>query len=719
MTDFFVEIYSEEIPSRMQKKAVADFLKISSESFEKNGIDFSQNNLKIFITPRRLSLYLTSLSPIQEIEEIIKFGPQINANQKAIDGFLASNNLTSIQQLEISEQKGNKCYFYRQPKSEIKTIDILQKILPEILQKMVNSWTKLMRFDVEGCDFQPKWVRPIRNISSMFGVDIVKFQFSGLSSNNITFALNEEKINLRNATGYLEYLDDNKVILDQEKRKKLIISQVEEICKKLSLQTIDNVENSNLFDEVAGLCQYPTSLVGEIDEKFLDLPKEVLFLTLKNNQRYFCLKDENGNFSNKFIFVVNNEISDFNKEKIIKDTQKLVRARLSDVEFFINDDLQKPLSQRIVDLERVVFHQKLGSIKDKILRLQNLAKFIGVFVPRSDFSLIEKSINLIKADLTTKAVSELPELQGKIGEFYANKQGEDSRISQAIYEHYLPIGPNSPLPQSSLGITLSISDKIDSIVGFFLCNEKPTSSKDPFGLRRYTLAIIRIAFEFDIPFPIRISVEKSLNTYSNKILKEFLNKEDAKFADKKKELIEEIITFFVERLKAYLKEDQNLKTEIVNVVIDEYLSNLDSHRYCNILYLAKKIKFLDSYIKNKENEEILNLYKRSANILAIEEKKDKKNYNGKVSRLLLKDKNEKILYSLIKKISVKHKRLVVKGHFNEAFLLLKIIKKPLSSFFNNVLINQNDKSLRENRLKLLNKITNLFNIIADISKINC
>ena len=718
MTDFFAEIYSEEIPSRMQKKAVADFAKIASEAFEKNGINFSQNNLKTFISPRRLSLCLSAINSVQEIAEVVKFGPQITANQKAIDGFLNSNNLTSVDQLEISEQKGNKCYLYRQPKSEIKTIDILAKILPDILQKMTNSWPKLMRFDIENSDFQPKWIRPIRNISAMFGNDVVNFEFAGLKTSNITFALDNSKITLNRAIDYREYLDENNIILDQDIRKNLIISRIENLCEELSLTTMDNKESSNLFDEVTGLCQYPTALVGEIDERFLALPNEVLFLTLKNNQKYFCLKDKEQNFSNKFIFVVNNIISDSNEEKIIKDTEKLVRARLSDAEFFINEDLNKPLSQRTKELEKVIFHQKLGSIQDKILRLQNLAKFIGVFVPRSDFSLIEKSVNLIKSDLTTKAVAELPELQGRIGEFYATKQGENPKIAKAIYEHYLPVGPNSPLPQSPLGITLSISDKIDSIVGFFLCNEKPTSSKDPFGLRRYTLAIIRIVFEFDIAFPIRISVEKSLNTYSSKLLKEFLHKEDSKFIDNKKKLIEEIITFFVERLKSYLKEDQNLKTEIINVVIDEYLSNLNSHRYCNILYLAKKIKFLDSYIKNDDNEEILNLYKRSANILAIEEKKDKKRYNGKVSRLHLKDKNEKILYASIKKVSAKHKKLVVKGSFEEAFFILKIIEKPLTNFFDNVLINQDDKGLRENRLKLLNKVVSLFNITADISKIN-
>lgn len=310
--------------------------------------------------------------------------------------------------------------------------------------------------------------------------------------------------------------------------------------------------------------------------------------------------------------------------RVINDNEKVVRARLSDLEFFINEDLKKPLESYIIKLQKIIFHQELGTVFDKCQRMKNLSKFVSIFVPHSDLSLIERVVELSKADLVTKAVAEIPELQGKIGSYYATKQKENDKVAIAIYEQYMPIGANQELPKTSLGMTIAITDKIDSIVGFFLINEKPTSSKDPYALRRAVIGIIKIIFNYNIAIPIKILIEKSLSNYPNKILKKFLQNDKNNFYINKKLLVEEILKFFIERLKIYLKEQENINSEIVNVIIDNYLSNTDLNKAVDILYLAKKIKFLNEFLINPKNKKIIELYKRSANILFIEEKKRSK-----------------------------------------------------------------------------------------------
>jgi len=720
MTDFLLEILSEEIPAGMQKAAAENFAKIASEILTKNNLVFTAEQLNSFITPRRLTLYISNLEASQKTPATKKVGPKINADKRAIEGFLKSVGLSDESELEKTENNGHTCYAYIKPESEIKTDAILKDSIPQILQKMVAAWPKLMRWDVENSSIQPKWIRPIRNIACLFGGEIIEVEFAGLKSNDQTFGhflKSCEPLKLKDASDYKKTLSQNFVILDRTDRRKKIIEEISKIKTYLGLETIDEEEKSPLYDEVTGLCEWPVAWVAEIDQKFMELPEEVLVLTLKLNQRYFCLKNSKGELQSKFIFISNVDTADFAKEKIIKDNKKLVRARLNDAQFFISEDLKKPLISRTPDLKKVVFHQKLGTVLDKITRINSLAKFLSIFIPHCDLTLIDRAADLCKADLVTKTVSELPELQGKIGSFYAQKQNENIKISAAIYEHYLPLGPNSELPKTPLGIALSIADKIDSIAGFFLADEKPTSSKDPYALRRAALGIIRISFQNNITFPIRILIEKSLNAYPPKVLKTLLGQKEGKFFENKEILVEEIIRFFVERLKAYLRETEQLQSDIINAVIDEYLSDLKVHKLCDIIYLAKKIRFLSQFVKEKKNEKIIELYKRSANILAIEEKKSQKKYSGKPSRLSMKSKYESALYRRIKQVKADFKKLISKGEFNMAFKLLDILELPLTHFFDHVVVNDKEENLRENRLLILSEIRALFNHVADLSKV--
>jgi glycyl-tRNA synthetase beta chain len=719
MSDFLFEIFSEEIPAAMQKNAAENLTKIAGEILAKNNLKFESAQIASYVTPNRLVLYIHHLQATQKLPEVKRVGPRIDADPKAIEGFLKSVGVSSKDELQKVENGANTCYAHFQAAREISSAEIIKNSLPQIVQKITATWPKLMRFDVEGKSAQATWIRPVRNIACMFGSEVIDVEFFGLRSNNLTFghpASCAQSLEITNAAHYEEVLEDNFVILRQEQRKQKILQQIREIIHELRLDLVDD-EKSSLLDEVTGLCQFPTALVGTIDEKFLQLPEEVLVLTLKLNQRYFCLRDLDGNLAPKFIFISNALMSEESRKKIIKDNEKLVRARLSDAEFFIAEDLKHPLISRRGELDKISFHQKLGSLGDKIYRLENLAKFLSVFVPHCDLNLIERASALCKVDLTTKAVYEFPELQGKIGSFYAYKQHEDAKIIAAIYEHYLPLGASSDLPKTPLGIALSIADKIDAIVGFFAANEKPTSSKDPYALRRAALGIIRIAFHYNIAVPIRVLVEKSFNAFSPKLLKILLKDSEKDFVLAKKELVEEVVRFFVERLKVYLRENENLRADIVNAVIEEYVSDLDSHRYCDILYLAKKIKFLDSFLLDAANANLISLYKRSANILAIEEKKDGKKYLGKPSILGFKVSYEKVLYRRIKQISKEFNKLVIKGEFEKSFKLLHVLEAPLQQFFDNVMVNEKDKNLRENRLMLLAKIRALFGKVADLSKI--
>jgi len=729
MKNFLLEILSEEIPAKMQKMAAENLAKIAFETLTKNNLIVENSQIKSFVTPRRLVLEIENLKAVQTSPAIRKIGPKTSADKKAVEGFLRSVGLKNESELQQIENNGFPCYLFVSQASEIKTAEIIKNSLPQILQKMTNSWPKLMRWDIANSNDQPKWIRPIRNILCLFGSEIIEVEFAGLKSNNLTFGhyagsnsgmsitvSATENYRVSATENYRKILQENFIILDQEERKEKILSQVAEIKAKYDLETIDD-ERSPLFDEVTGLCELPTALVAQIDKNFMTLPEEVLILTLKLNQKYFCLRNKDGSLASHFIFISNAIVTASNQDKIISDNEKLVRARLNDAQFFIEEDLKIPLAARLEELKHVVFHQKLGSVYDKTLRLKVLAKFLSIFVPRSDLSLVERAVDLCKNDLLTKTVGELPELQGKIGSFYSTKQGENTKVSAAIYEHYLPLGPSSELPQTSLGIVLSIADKIDSIVGFFLADEKPTSSKDPFALRRAVLGIVRIGFQYNIAFPIRILVEKSLNAYPVKTLKSLLGEKEAKFYDAKKDLVEEVIKFFVERLKAYLKESEMVKPDIINVVIDEYLSNLEIHKHCDILYLAKKIKFLDSFIKDEKNRHIIELYKRSANILAIEEKKDGKRYVGKPALLSLKTKYEIVLYRRIKQIRSEFKKLITKGEFEAAFKLLHILEGPLAHFFDHIIVNDKDKGIRENRLQILSKVRSLFDQVADLSKV--
>ncbi len=713
MTDFVLEIFSEEIPARMQKNSAENFLKIAQEVLAKNNLNFDEDSIKVFISPRRLALILKNLDTEQIQATQKKIGPKLGSDTRAIEGFLKANGQNKIEDLQVVDG----FYVFNKPELAMKTVDIIASSLPTIMQKMQNSWQKLMRYDVDNGNSQAKWVRPIRGIVAIFDEQIVDFNFAFIRAKNITFDKNNNQILINCAKDYEHILQKNNIIVDQHKRKQKIIQKIHKITHENYLKLPENFEKSSFLEELVGLCESPEVLVGEIDNKFLELPDEALTLTLQSNQKYICCKDFDGKFSSKFLFVCDCEINENNIQKIVADNEKIMRARLADLEFFVNEDLKNHLIDYVVKLQKIIYHQKIGTMFEKVERLKEMAKFLSIFVPHCEIGLIERAVDLSKADLATKAVAELPEMQGRFGSFYASKQLENHKISEAIYEHYLPDSASSPTAQSPLGIALAIADKIDTLVGFFLVDERPTSSKDPFALRRCALGIIRTSHQHNIAFPIRILVERSLKSYPLKLLKQNISTNKKDFFDLKKKLIEDIVRFIVERLKVYLKDQEQVRQDVLNVVMNSYLESLESHKSVDILYLIKKIKFLDNFLENENHKKLIELYKRSTNILAIEEKKDNKKYQGRPSVLGFKSKYEKLLYRRIKQISKDFYKFITKAEFEKAFGLLAVIEAPLDHFFEHVVVNDVDGNARENRLIVLSMIRDLFNEVGDLSQI--
>lgn len=716
MSEFLLEIYSEEIPARMQNKALLDFEKIFSEFFAKQNIKVSEKDVKLFISPRRISLLVNKIDEFQILPPTQKIGPKIDANSQAIIGFAKSVGLSDIKDLELIKTEKGEYYAFNSKENKISTKEILENNLPALLAKMANLWPKNMRWLSD--KNQPRWVRPIRSILAIFDGKIVDFEFANIKSDKKTFGhnlLSKKSLTIADFDDYKEKLEKNFVNFDQNERKKFIINEIKNICRQKNLKTVDVLDEFNpLLNEAAGLAEFPQVGIGQIDESFMFLPKEVLILTAKLHQKYFCVEDKKGNLAPYFIFVSNVEIT----EKIILDNQKVLRARLSDAKFFIEEDLKTPFADRVEDLKNIIFHEKLGTIHDKVKRLEVLNKFVDFFIPNANLTLAAQLANLSKNDLTTKCVAELPELQGVVGGYYSKMQNEDDALSQAIAEQYLPLGPNSSIPQTPLGSVLALSDKIDTICGLFLVGQKPTSSKDPLALRRAALGIIRIIIENNIYFPLRMICEKSISTFSVKTLKaNYPDKSNRELKEIKEQTLSEVMEFIIERTKSVLKDYFNVRTDLSNVLINDYLHRIKKDKKFDINKLVIKAVFINNFLNDPANNNIIALYKRVVNIVTIEERKDDKTYNSKPHFLTMRDKYERALYKKTKVLVSKIKKLNKAGKYKELFELFGQLEAPLNDFFDNVKVNVEENNVRENRLLILGKIKTLFNSVFDFSKI--
>ena len=683
MSEFFLELFSEEIPSGLQKKLRTDLL----ESFKKNFYDKSIEFTNCFSksTPNRLVIVFENLKKEITIKSQEIKGPNIKAPNVALEGFLKSNKITK-KDLVIKETEKGNFYFFRTKKQTLNTKNILKDIIVENLNKI--QWKKSMRWGSGNLT----WGRPLKSILAVYDKKKIEFKFHDIISSNITFEDThyEEKAKVFNDyKSYLSSLKKIGQIVDQDERKKNIENQFEKIEKKRNI-IID--KNPNVIDEVINLTDKPNCIVCKFDERFLKIPKEILIITMQHHQKYFPTYNNKGEITNEFVVVANK----LDKKGLIKlGNERVVEARLNDAEFFWNKDKSKNLVKQVSRLKEMNYFEGLGTYYDKAQRMRKLGSMI------SDELLISKekvelSSSICKVDLISEVVGEFPELQGLMGGYFAEVQGFEKDICFAISEQYLPIGLDSKIPKKPFSIALSLSDKIDTLVGFFGVDKKPTSSKDPYALRRIALGLIRIIVENKKNFKIKDLINYSISLFETQELKLTNNN-----------LQRELEVFFKDRIKYYMKE-KKLRQDIVDASIENLNLN-------NISFEFEKAKSLNKLVLEPTGKDVIAIYRRALNIL--ESDKNKTKLDNSTDPGIFKTEFEKNLHAKINEIRKYFSSIDKTENYEETFSFLASAKEPLNAFFDNVQVNDQDEVIKKNRLELLQMFCKTFENFTNFSKL--
>ena len=676
MAEFFLELFSEEMPAGLQKnlreKLLEEFQKFFLEKSIKSKKNFSLS------TPNRLIIVFEGLDQkIKISSEEIK-GPKISAPEKALEGFIRSNNIEKKDLFKSETEKG-EFYFYKTKPKLLKTTDLLIESIPNLLENF--QWKKSMKWG----EFDLKWGRPLKSILSVFDKKAINFKFHHLSSSNSTYIdqdFEEKKKNFIDFKSYEKYLKKQNIIVDQNKRKVLIKKEFFKILNKNKLVINDN---PRLFDEVINLVDNPNVLLCSFDKSFLSIPKEILTLTMQSHQKYFPTFDNKGEITNEFLIVSNKK----DHKGLIKiGNERVVEARLRDAEFFWNKDKNQNLIKKVSELKSINFFKGLGTYFDKIQRMRKLGGMI------SDELLISKEkvellATICKTDLTSDLIGEFPELQGIMGGYFSDHQGFDKDISLAITEQYLPIGLISKIPRKPFSIALSITDKIDTIVGFFGINEKPSSSKDPLALRRTALGIIRTLIENKKNFKLN-----DLLNYSSRLY------EDQGYNLTNKSLQKELQDFFKDRFKYYLKEKE-IRYDIIDASISSFSVN-------KLFSSFEKARCLNKIINTQMGIDITSSYKRASNILESEMKNHQIEIDNTTDPGIFKTDFEKELYKKINEIKKYYTTINNDENYEKSLSILAEAKKEVFDFFDNVKVNEENATLRKNRLELINMLCKTF-----------
>ena len=681
MSEFLLELFSEEMPSSLQKILREDLLSNFNKLLNEKFISFKKSSS--YSTPNRLIIVFNGLQKkvVLKSEEIK--GPNINAPIIAMEGFMRSNNISKKDLFKKETDKG-EFYFFKTKSKKLNTHNLLEELIPQILQKI--QWKKSMRWG----EFNLNWGRPLKSILAVFDKKKLTFNFFHLASSNTTFIdkeFEEKKKIFHDFKSYECFFQNEGLIIDQDKRKKIIEKEFDKILNKKNLKISDNYK---LVQEVVNLTDKPHILECSFDKKYLSIPKEILILTMQVHQKYFPLFTQKEEITNEFLVVANNK----DQKGLIKiGNERVVEARLSDAEFFWNKDKAQNLVKKVSELKSMNFFKGLGNYFDKVQRMRKLGALI------SDELLISKekvelSASICKTDLISETVGEFPELQGIIGGHLSNVQGFDKEIVDAIKEHYLPIGLDSPVPKKLFSITLSITDKIDTLIGFFGVNEKPSSSKDPYALRRTALGIIRIIIENKKDLKINDLISYSSNLYLNQGLS-FQNKS----------LHKDILLFLKDRFRYYLKE-KKIRHDIIEASINVFDLN-------QISLLFEKSKSLNKVINQQIGHDIVSVYKRAHNILQSEVKDRKNELSNTTDPGIFKTEFEKNLYKKINQLRKYFEGISRDENFDETLILLSSAKKEIFDFFDNVKVNNESDSIKRNRLELINILCKTFENYTD------
>ncbi|MGF7156868.1 glycine--tRNA ligase subunit beta [Bartonella heixiaziensis] len=738
MSDLLLELFSEEIPARMQRKAAIDLKKCVTDQLVNAGLAYKA--AREYWTPRRLTLDIRGLSICSKDIHEERKGPSTKSPQHVIDGFLRATGLNDISEAHIAhDHKKGDFYIAKIIKKGRSAEEIIADILPNIIRNF--PWPKSMRWGKDSAKSGAlKWIRSLQNILCVFGPEIgethvVPFTIGSLKSNNLTYGhrfLSDGKpLQIRRFEDYITKLEAHKVILDAERRKNIILADAQNLCFANGLEL---VQDNALLEEVAGLVEWPVTLIGDFDKSFLDIPPEIIRLTIRANQKCFVTRKqgEKIKLSRHFILVSNILASDEGKE-ISKGNSKVVCARLSDALYFwqtdqhdlpdiknlrpssqkFDLDLKKPLDQRMARLDHlnVTFHAKLGTQGARVERIAALAQKIAPLV-QAEPLLAKRAAMLAKADLQTEVVGEFPELQGIMGRKYALLQGEDPRVAEAIEDHYKPQGPKDRIPQEPLAIAVALADKIDMLVGFWLINEKPTGSKDPYALRRAALGIIRIVLSRDWEINLMSLFNLAMNFFlqqKNKYETSQIESEQSqnRLLDKKEYILSDLLSFFHERLKIYLKEE-GARYDAIEAVLNKDADDL--------LLIARRVEALIAFINTNDGGSFLGAVKRTINILENECQKGSTIANEIASELFI-ETEEKQLYQAVIEIEKKVCDHINVQNVSGALNTLAQLRGFIDTFFENVLVNDKNPNVRTNRLALLKRIHSITQVVADFSKL--
>ncbi len=749
MPDLLLELFSEEIPSRMQRKAAGDLGAAVTNALVDAGLTYE--GAKEYWTPRRLTLDIRGLTAKSADIKEEKKGPRTDAPEQAIAGFLRGSGLESVEQAQVrNDPKKGDFYIAVIEKHGRVATDIIAEVMPGVIKGF--PWPKSMRWGASSSDSGSlKWVRPLQSIICLFGpeteeMEVVPFEVDGIKSGNSTRGhrfMAPAEFEVQRFDDYAAKLEKAFVMLDGEMRKQTIEADAKQLAFAQGLELVDDPK---LLEEVSGLVEWPVVLMGEFDEAFLDIPAEVIQLTIRENQKCFVISNPaEKKLTNKVFLVSNIQPKDGGAE-VIRGNGKVINARLSDAKFFWESDLQQIKSDEGFDpwiekLDAVTFHAKLGTQGERVSRIIALAEELAPIVG-ADVELVKEAARLCKADLNSAMVYEFPEVQGLMGRYYAQRTNKHASVALAIQEHYSPLGPSDDVPSDPVAVAVALADKLDTLSGFWAIDEKPTGSKDPYALRRAALGVIRLVIDNEIKINLFHRVIKIFSVLARQqnigkineeagVLEGFLNLNDIswkiqeqlydEFMKQKpkhkyfgKDLPEHfnnfatLVSFFHDRLKAYLR-DKGVRHDLIDAVI-----TLESN---DLLIISRKAEALQKLVDSEDGQNLLAGYKRAANILAAEEKKGTSIAN-EVSTDLLKVEPEKALNAAIDLASTNAAKAASEEDFEGAMSALATLRAPVDKFFEDVLVNDEDEAIRANRLGLLTRIRAATQTVADFSKIS-
>ncbi|HVI52160.1 MAG TPA: glycine--tRNA ligase subunit beta [Candidatus Sulfotelmatobacter sp.] len=686
MAEFLLELLSEEIPARMQARAAEDLRRLVSEGLKKNGLDWE--GLRSHATPRRLNLVVEGLPTATPDVSEERRGPRVGAPAQALDGFLKGAGVTLAECEERDTGKG-VFYFAVISRKGRPTADVLKDVVEQTLADF--PWPKSMRWGSHSV----RWVRPLQSIIALFDGKVVPVSFGPISADDRTVGhrfLAPAAFAVKDYADYAAKLADAHVTLDATERRHEILRQAEAAAERegFSLR-----QDEGLLAEVTGLVECPNVLVGTIDQAFMDVPDEVLITSMRSHQKYFSLLKADGRLANRFLVVSNMKAADGGKA-IVAGNERVLRARLSDAKFFWDTDRKHRLESRLPKLAERLYYAKLGTMLDKVERIKALSDAIAALIG-ADAAQATRAAELAKADLSSEMVGEFPELQGLMGRYYALNDGEAAAVADAVADHYAPQGPNDRCPTARVSVAVALADKLDSLVGFFAIDEKPTGSKDPFALRRAALGVIRLILENGLRLSLRTLFVQAHAAYKLPL---------AVGAD---QTADDLMDFFADRLTVALREN-GVRHDLIAAIFAKGGED-------DLVRLQARVGALTDFVASEDGSNLLIAYRRAANIVRIEEKKDGISHAGAIDGSLLGQAEEKALAEALASGRPALDKALADEDYAAAMAALARLRRPVDAFFDKVTVNCDEAPVRANRLRLLSQIGSAMEAIADFSKI--